>query len=95
MRLQTYLTYSNTDESINNFRSMRIALTDKPQDYSPILSKISNEHKIDNIEETIKELNKELRTFYTGKYEYSLCLDSNKKINELKSIRKKTDHLTL
>lgn len=98
MRLTKYLSYSNNDDDINKFRSLRIGLTkSKNAECSSLLEHIYQKYNVEKIEPTIDNLNKELKKFYTGKYFYYLFLSEGeeKKINELTNTKKKVDPLIL
>lgn len=75
---------------------MKIALTDNTQVQKDILKELYEKYNIDQIEPFLDKLNKELRSFYTGKYSYGLCLsEKTKKIDDLKTIKKNTEKITL
>lgn len=98
MRLTKYLSYSNNDDTINKFRSLRIGLTkSKNDECSSLLEQIYLKYNVEKIEPTIDNLNKELKKFYNGKYFYDLFLSEGgeKKINELTNTKKKIDPLIL
>ena len=80
MRLIKYLSYSNVDEDVNNFRAMAISLTKPTDETSKMLQRIYEKYNIDKIEPILTNLNKELRKFYTGAFVYDLCFESDKKI---------------
>lgn len=95
MRLIKYLSYSNVDETVNKFRAMSISLTKSTEETKKILTDIYTQYDIEHIDPIIENLNKELRKFYTGKYEYGLCYNPEKKIDDISNNKRKSDSLTM
>ena len=95
MRLLKYISYSNVDETVNKFRAMAISLTKSTDETNKIITEIYKQYSIDHVEPILDNLNKELRKFYTGKYTYGLCYESEKKITDLTSNKRKSESLTL
>jgi len=95
MRLLKYISYSTIDEDVNKFRAMTISLTKANDEPTRIINEINKKYNINNIELILDNLNKELRKVYTGKYEYGLCYESSKKINDIITNKRKIEALTL
>lgn len=95
MRLLKYLSYSNTDENINRFRSMSISLTKSTEETNKIFNEVQKHYNIPSVEPILDKLNKELRKFYTGKYSYGLTYEPEKKVTELNCTRRKAESLTM
>ncbi len=95
MRLIKYLSYSNVDEEVNKFRAMSISLTKSPDESKSILDSLYKKYDMERIDPIIENLNKELRKFYNGKYEYNLCYTSEKKIGDVSTNKRKSDIITM
>lgn len=95
MRLIKYLSYSTVDEDVNKFRSMSISLTKQNEEVERVLKNIYEKYDIEQISPYIDNLNKELRKIYNGKFEFSLCYESEKKISTITDNKRKTEPLTL
>ena len=93
MRLDRFLSYSVDNKNINKFREMKISITDERVDHSEILKELYTSFDIEPLEPLLEKLNKELRSFYHGKYFFDLCLE-DKKI-PVKDYKRKSDRLTL
>jgi hypothetical protein len=95
MRLIKYLSYSNTDEYINKFRSMFIGLSKPNDEINSIVENIYKQYEIEHIEPVLEKLNKELKKIYTGKYRFCLCYEKEKKITDFCNNKRKNNSLTL
>jgi hypothetical protein len=95
MRLLKYLSYSPVDENVNKVRAMSISLTKDSKETQEIFNEVCKQYDIDNVSPIIENLNKELKKFYTGKYVYGLCYNTEKKINELNCNKRKSETLTM
>lgn len=83
MRLINYLSYSNLDEKTNIFRTLNIKLVDKKTDYEPIINYIMDKYDI-NPYNIIENLNKELKTIYSGKYKFDFCINEGCELKDIK-----------
>jgi len=97
MRLLAYLSFSNTDEKTNIFRSLSIKLVNKKSDYNIIVSEICQKFLLSEkvIFELKEKLNNELKRAYRGKYIFDFCLDEGIPIDKIKAPKKNHDRLTL
>jgi predicted transcriptional regulator YdeE len=95
MRLIKYLSYSHIDESANKFRAMSISLTTPNEETIKVLTDVYSQYEIEKVEPVLEKLNKELRKVYTGKYSFGLCYESEKKISDIISNKRKIESLTL
>lgn len=95
MRLIKYLSYSHVDETTNKFRAMTIGITKNSDEATKVINKIYEQYNIEKVEPILDCLNKELRKFYTGKYSYNLCFESDKKITDITTNKRKIEAMTL
>lgn len=95
MRLIKYLSYSNIDEDVNKFRAMVIALTKPNDETNKILDHIHEKYDLEKIAPVIKNLNDKLHKYYTGKFVFDLCYETDKKISDIIDNKRKTEPLTL
>ena len=84
MRLIKYLSYSGLDENTNKFRALSIKLSEKPNDFSGILSEVYKKYTLDAVDSIVESLNKELKKFYKGKYQFCFCLEEGTTLDKIK-----------
>lgn len=90
MRLLKYISFAELPKEINIFRAMSFKLNENPVDYSNILEHIKDR---DEVKVILEKMNKELKSVYTGKHLFALCLNEGLSIDKIKISRKYTTKL--
>ena len=85
MRLIDYLAYSGLDEETNKFRAMDIKLVKSDTGCKTTVDKIVEKYQVEeNPIQIVNDLNKELRTHYSGLYKFDICLMEGYTVDKLR-----------